>query len=285
MNRPIRWAVGLLMATTLAGCGENRALAPAPVATRKAADTAELERLRGDISRVSQRLGQLSRAEGGELAGSRERLTDALAAMRARVAQLQEAAATGHVSMGSSARTADDVDAAGVIDADWTDVSLTSGSSAVCSYTHVTVPAVLYHDVSGTATTGGVPYPISASTNSGLPNLLFYDEVPLPEVDCTSSPADVNAATFHQAGWSVKGIGLTLATDRTTDAQSCQPTDYKCSTATGDLTYDPYSGTCGGPGGGPGGSTCTYEYVQIETSNDGGVTWTVWWEGMATVCQ
>jgi hypothetical protein len=43
--------------------------------------------------------------------------------------------------------------------------------------------------------------------------------------------------------------------------------------------------TEGGGVGGPAGSTCHDEYVYIEISNDGGVTWYVLWEGWATVCQ
>jgi hypothetical protein len=44
-------------------------------------------------------------------------------------------------------------------------------------------------------------------------------------------------------------------------------------------------GTGGGGGSGPGGSTCTSEYIYIEISYDGGATWSVWWEGYASVCQ
>lgn len=61
-----------------------------------------------------------------------------------------------------------------------------------------------------------------------------------------------------------------------------------------DGPYDPYNewgdnrcsdeqGSTGGGGGG-GSSTCWDEYVYVEKSDDGGVTWYVIWEGWATVC-
>jgi hypothetical protein len=58
------------------------------------------------------------------------------------------------------------------------------------------------------------------------------------------------------------------------------------------LTADAYDGSCdppleGGGGGswpGPDGTTCTYMYVYIDVSYDGGRTWKVYWEGWATVC-
>jgi hypothetical protein len=61
-----------------------------------------------------------------------------------------------------------------------------------------------------------------------------------------------------------------------------------------DPGYDPYGtfdsdggGSCGtgtsGDSGG-GGFVCHTEYVYIEISYDGGVTWDGWWEGYATVC-
>ena len=55
--------------------------------------------------------------------------------------------------------------------------------------------------------------------------------------------------------------------------------------------YDPYEGyplrgECpGGSGGGDGGgATCHDEYIYVEVSYDGGVTWEVLWEGWAQVC-
>ena len=54
-----------------------------------------------------------------------------------------------------------------------------------------------------------------------------------------------------------------------------------------DSDCDDESGGGGGGGTwpGPGGSTCHTEYIYIEVSDDGGLTWTVWWEGYATVCE
>lgn len=50
---------------------------------------------------------------------------------------------------------------------------------------------------------------------------------------------------------------------------------------------DPCSDGSGstGSGGGPPDSTCWNEYVYVEESNDGGLTWHVIWEGWATVCE
>lgn len=36
---------------------------------------------------------------------------------------------------------------------------------------------------------------------------------------------------------------------------------------------------------GPGGTTCRYEYLVLEISNDGGMTWDVLWTGWGTVCE
>jgi hypothetical protein len=62
-----------------------------------------------------------------------------------------------------------------------------------------------------------------------------------------------------------------------------------------DPAYDPYGdggsydaacsdATADGNGGSAGQTTCHDEYVYVELSDDGGVTWYVWWEGWATVC-
>lgn len=57
-----------------------------------------------------------------------------------------------------------------------------------------------------------------------------------------------------------------------------------------DERYDPYTpresdSDCNSSGGsGTGGVTCHDEYVYVEVSNDGGVTWEVIWQGWAQVC-
>jgi len=53
-------------------------------------------------------------------------------------------------------------------------------------------------------------------------------------------------------------------------------------------TYDPGGGSCqpgttGSTSGGDG-LVCHTEYIYIEISYDGGITWEGWWEGYATVC-
>jgi hypothetical protein len=54
--------------------------------------------------------------------------------------------------------------------------------------------------------------------------------------------------------------------------------------------YDPYDGPdCAGSGSGGGGQgaggACHQEYVVVEISYDNGATWSVYWEGYATVCE
>lgn len=63
-----------------------------------------------------------------------------------------------------------------------------------------------------------------------------------------------------------------------------------------DSSYDPYGssdpgggpcgepGTAGSTGGDAGGFNCHTEYIYIEISYDGGITWEGWWEGYATIC-
>lgn len=62
-------------------------------------------------------------------------------------------------------------------------------------------------------------------------------------------------------------------------------------------SYDPYAPEqaedtasvqdCGGSGGGGGGGEleCWWEWMEIEISYDGGVTWQPFWSGLGQVCQ
>ncbi|HSU17789.1 hypothetical protein [Longimicrobium sp.] len=62
-----------------------------------------------------------------------------------------------------------------------------------------------------------------------------------------------------------------------------------------DPGYDPYGtfdsggGSCDGSAGtsgdSGGGVVCHTEYIYIEISYDGGITWQTWWEGEAKVCE
>jgi hypothetical protein len=47
---------------------------------------------------------------------------------------------------------------------------------------------------------------------------------------------------------------------------------------------NPYASSCSNSGGTGTTVTCHDEYVYVEESNDGGVTWTILWEGWAQVC-
>jgi hypothetical protein len=51
----------------------------------------------------------------------------------------------------------------------------------------------------------------------------------------------------------------------------------------GDATGD--SSDPGQPPPAPAGTSCSQEYLVIEVSNDGGLTWEVWWQGEGYVCQ
>jgi hypothetical protein len=65
-------------------------------------------------------------------------------------------------------------------------------------------------------------------------------------------------------------------------------------------SYDPYdpapaegdagvTASCGGGGGGagfdPGNYSCSWDYITIEISYDGGKTWQHFWSGWAQVCE
>jgi hypothetical protein len=61
-------------------------------------------------------------------------------------------------------------------------------------------------------------------------------------------------------------------------------------------SYDPYAAAaagdeevaieCGGGGGdgGGGSSSCTSEWMEIEVSYDGGISWSTWWSGWGLIC-
>jgi hypothetical protein len=75
------------------------------------------------------------------------------------------------------------------------------------------------------------------------------------------------------------------------DPYSAVAIDYDPYESTSDDGWDevdpnnPYGSSCSNPGGTGTTVTCYDEYVYVEESNDGGVTWTILWEGWAQVCQ
>jgi len=86
--------------------------------------------------------------------------------------------------------------------------------------------------------------------------------------------------SFQPLGWRIRyepgsgggGCGYTMIIY---DPEGCDGTGGGGSTGGGG----------GGDGGGGSGGNCHTEYIYIEISNDGGNTWTVYWEGYATVCE
>lgn len=63
-------------------------------------------------------------------------------------------------------------------------------------------------------------------------------------------------------------------------AASYDPSDPLESTVASDECTNGEGGDSGGAG-----VSCSSEWIRIEVSNDGGATWTVWYEGTATICQ
>jgi hypothetical protein len=113
-------------------------------------------------------------------------------------------------------------------------------------------------------------------------------------INCTTA-AHLSAQTTHRAGGSAAGFGVTtfsLGDDSCNANEECESSDEP-PTAVAPGPYDPgyddgSSGAAGGcddsGGAAPPGSYCHDEYVYIEISNDGGITWTTIWEGWAIVC-
>lgn len=123
--------------------------------------------------------------------------------------------------------------------------------------------------------------------------------VPVSGINCTTS-ARLSAQTTHRAGGILQGtpeIAFSLGDDSCGGGNdACEPDDEpptQIAPGPSEPGYDSGSGG-GGNGGGdcgdnPGGtnppsSGCHDEYVYVEVSNDGGVTWITVWEGWAVVC-
>lgn len=127
----------------------------------------------------------------------------------------------------------------------------------------------------------------------------WYD--PRIRVRCT--------ATYHYAFGQLQRVSIRYRTVQNfgtvMETGACGGTvDPSIAEPLGAETYDPYdpapgpvvtalSGTeCdGGSGGdgdsgdtGGGGASCTLKYVYLETSTNGGDTWSIYWEGWAYVC-
>ena len=132
-----------------------------------------------------------------------------------------------------------------------------------------------------------------------LSSFEWYRPVPYGAVlTSTDGRATWSNAQVRVLCWIYNGMDIIV---RHYDPMQFSGTVKECSTGGGteitnpiETSYDPYtsypptnnacSNTSGGGGGGSGGSNCHDEYVYIEESTDGGVTWTVLWEGWAIVC-
>ena len=122
--------------------------------------------------------------------------------------------------------------------------------------------------------------------------------VPISGINCTTE-ARLSAETTHRAGGFVTGMpetAFSLGDASCSGNDACEPDDEpptQVAPGPSEPGYDPGGGG-GGNGGGdcgdnPGGtnppsSGCHDEYVYVEVSNDGGVTWIIVWEGWAVVC-
>lgn len=144
------------------------------------------------------------------------------------------------------------------------------------------------------------PYQFGYATYSGDPNpaedvdgLATWSD-PGVEVRCTNTwyfNPDGTVA-FVQHDWFIlrfrgkvteHGAGEGCASD----LDPLYLSDYDPYASGGDVTSPACDGT-GGAGGGtidPDRVTCHWEWMQVEISYDGGVTWETYWSGWANVCE
>ena len=166
-------------------------------------------------------------------------------------------------------------------------------------YDEPTVCSTPFQPVSGVTFHAGGQWRITWSTEPGQYSRAIYQGTPNPtfSTDATKKWQDPTADVtcwirwYETSGgreadydWHVVDYGGTV----TDCGSSYDPTHI---TSGPGADYDPYAASGGGDGcdGADGGSgtappDCSDEYVYVEESNDGGVTWTELWEGWAEVC-
>jgi hypothetical protein len=168
-------------------------------------------------------------------------------------------------------------------------------SADVVAYSELNRASLISHDIeiklstsSGTTTFPKVHHSTGIWRHTSL-----ITPTPFRGVNCTVN-SQLSAWTSHQAGGLLERNISAFSMDFAACAgdEYCEPSDEP-PTAVAPGPYDPgagegsdgTTGDCQGTGGTtPPGSNCHDEYVYVERSTDGGVTWTVIWEGWTIVC-
>jgi hypothetical protein len=111
-----------------------------------------------------------------------------------------------------------------------------------------------------------------------------------------ATAASIHTSCIEDLSWGPFEFILTTAETPVDFRRVPNVSHDDCGFMVNDPLYDPYSpepspcpsyqGPSGGgsPGGGPS-LSCHEEYIVIELSDDGGMTWYVYWEGYAEVCE
>lgn len=90
------------------------------------------------------------------------------------------------------------------------------------------------------------------------------------EVNCGIRAATGSVATAHSAGYHVKGFGLRLFHERSTDSDSCAPTRSSCDPTLAE--YDPYAESCGDDPG-SGGTASGIQFAEGQNTGGETVNW------------
>jgi hypothetical protein len=182
-----------------------------------------------------------------------------------------------------------------------TDVEITDGgrgsTAEVGAISEMNRAVVISHDIVIRLTTlaGTTTFPAVHDGTGVWKRSSLATYTPLRGVNCTTR-SRVSAETTHRAGgWLDREItAFSVDDDSCGGDEACESSDEP-PTAVAPGPYDPgyggdgstgTTGGCDGTGGTtPPSSNCHDEYVYVERSTDGGVTWTVIWEGWSIVCE
>jgi hypothetical protein len=167
----------------------------------------------------------------------------------------------------------------------------------IFAYSELNKPAVISHSITMRLTTpsGTTTFPQMEDGTGVWKRLSHHTYTPVRGLNCTES-SRLSAHTHHTAGGWFGDNPVALSLDEATcGGIACESSDepptgvttgpYEPGFGTGEGSDGTTGGDCGGSGGSaPPGSSCHDEYVYVERSTDGGVTWTVVWEGWSIVC-
>jgi hypothetical protein len=168
----------------------------------------------------------------------------------------------------------------------------------VLAYSRTNYITNIYNDVELTLRTpsGSHTLPRLHDATGFFGDSLLITDTTISGLNCTTS-AGVSAYTTHRAGRSSSPAAtvFSVAEDSCAGNEECEsseepptgvaPAPSEPGYNLGDGSSGATGGGCGGSGGGtPPSSNCHDEYVYVERSTDGGMTWTVIWEGWTIVC-